>query len=72
MTDYRCYFLDREEHVRGVFDHLVCSNDGEAARVAATLLSDKCQREERCRYDAVEVWDRTRKVARRAKIYHVG
>lgn len=72
MGDYRCYFMDNGDHVRGVVSHLACADDAEAARIAKNLLADKCQHLERCRYDAVEVWDRTRKVARYAKIYHVG
>ncbi len=69
MTDYRCYFVDDQDHVRGVANHVVCSDDAEASRIAKTLLAERCRHVEPSRYAAVEVWDRTRKVSRQTKVY---
>jgi hypothetical protein len=70
MSDYRCYFVDDQDHIRGVVSHLVSPDDAVAAHAARTLLAERCNREERCRYDAVELWDQTRRVARYRRIYH--
>ncbi len=69
MTDYCCFFVDNEDHVRDIAPHLSCRDDAEALRVAEKLLAEKL-RAEMWRVAAVEVWDNTRKVARRTKIDH--
>lgn len=68
MTDYRYYFVDDEDHVRGVASHVVCSDDAAASRIAKELLAEQCQHAKLCRYAAVEVWDRTRKVSRMTRV----
>ncbi len=70
LTDYCCYFVDAQAHVRGVVSHFVSLDDVTAACEAKTLLAERCCCEERCRYDAVEFWDQTRRVARYRRIYH--
>ncbi len=68
MTDYRCYFMDDQDHVRGVASHVVCADDSSASRIAKELLAEECQHVTLCRYAAVEVWDRTRKVSRLTRV----
>lgn len=68
MTDYRCYFVDDQEHVRGVASHVVCPDDSSASRIAKELLADECQHVTLCRYAAVEVWDHARQVSRLTRV----
>ncbi len=70
MTDYRCYFMDEEDHVRGVANHVAGGDDAEASRIAKALLAEKCRPPLPCRFNSVEVWDRTRKVSRFTKVCH--
>ena len=69
MSDYCCFFMDNEDHVRDIAPHVSCLDDAEAVRVAEKLLAEKVQAEI-WRLAVVEVWDNTRKVARRKKIDH--
>ena len=53
MTHYRLYLLDDGNHIRRAFD-LDCADDDEAVKTAETYVDGH----------AVELWERTRKVAR--------
>jgi hypothetical protein len=61
MPDYRCYFRDENDHIKAVEVLVDCPGDGEAGRIAVTMLA------ERPMYDAVEVWDKSRKVSRHVR-----
>jgi len=53
MTHYRLYLLDGDNHIRRAFD-LDCADDDEAVKTAETYVDGH----------AVELWEKTRKVAR--------
>jgi hemerythrin-like domain-containing protein len=69
VSDYCCFFLDDDDHVRDIAPHVNCPDDAEAVRVAEKLLAEKVPSDLR-RLAAVEVCDSTRRVARRARIDH--
>jgi len=69
VSDYCCFFVDKEDHVRDILPHVSCSDDAEAVRVAEKLLAEKLKTEQ-WRFAAVEIWDHTRKVARCTSVYH--
>lgn len=68
MPDYCYFFVDKEDHVRDIQPHVSCADDTTAVRVAEGVLAEKLKAE-RWRFVAVEIWDQTRKVARRPSIY---
>ena len=71
MSDYCCFFVDKEDHVRDIRPHVKCADDAEALRIAEKLLAEKL-RMERWRFEAVEIWDHIRKVGRRTRLYQSG
>lgn len=71
MTVYCCFFVDNKDLVRDIAPRVSCMNDEEAVRVAEDLLADKVLTEP-WRFAAVEIWDDTRKVARRNRVFHSG
>jgi hypothetical protein len=58
MPAYRCYFIDRENHIGGM-EIIKVSGDAEAMRAADRLLADRPD------FHGVEVWERARRVTAR-------
>ena len=61
MPDYRCYFMDDQNHIREVEALFDCPDDAEAMRLADALLAARAY------HHAAEVWDRERKVSRHVR-----
>jgi hypothetical protein len=57
MSDYRCYLV-KDGHIASVQNLYHCRDDAEASGAAMIILG------ERPVFDAIEVWDRARKVSR--------
>jgi hypothetical protein len=59
MPTYRCYFIDKQDRITG-HETIECADDAAAITMAEGLLQRN-----RSTFEAVEVWDHTRKVGKR-------
>ncbi|MGE5146608.1 MAG: hypothetical protein ACM3N5_07655 [Candidatus Eiseniibacteriota bacterium] len=59
MTNYRCYCVGRDGHIRNV-NVIACESDRDARARGAELL-------DACYHDAVEIWDGARRVGQVTK-----
>ena len=57
MAGYRCYILDAEDHILQAHD-VECADDAQAQSAARHLLTQDPY------YQAVEVWERSRRIVK--------
>ena len=61
MSNYRCYFLNHEDHIHGIEHLLDYQTDDDATETSLKLL------DERTNHHGIEVWDGSRMVMRHLK-----